>query len=70
MKSPDIPSSGPQPGRLQLTQEQIEQINKALATIKEFGEVHLVVQRGALKYINVLNSHKADDLLSDQVEGE
>lgn len=42
-----------------LTSDQIDQINDALSSVSEYGEVHLVIQRGVLKYINVLNSHKA-----------
>lgn len=42
-----------------LTSDQINQINEALSSVSEYGEVHLVIQRGVLKYINVLNSHKA-----------
>ena len=68
MKSSDDPYSKPQPDALQLTQEQIEKINEALASIREFGEIRLVVQRGTLKYINVLKSHKAwdDELLNSE----
>lgn len=43
----------------QLTPDQIKQINDALSSVSEYGEVHLVIQHGMLKYINVLNSHKA-----------
>jgi hypothetical protein len=42
-----------------LTSDQIDQINEALSSVSEYGEVHLVIQRGVLKYINILNSHKA-----------
>ena len=40
--------------------EQIEQIDDLLTSIGEYGEVHLVVERGELKYINLLKSHKAN----------
>jgi hypothetical protein len=42
-----------------LTLEQVQLIDKALATLGEYGEVHLVVQRGELRYINRLESQKA-----------
>ena len=42
-----------------LTLEQVQLIDKALASLGEYGEVHLVVQRGELRYINRLESQKA-----------
>jgi hypothetical protein len=42
-----------------LTPEQIEQINLVLASLDEYGEVHLIIQHGELKYINKVESHKA-----------
>jgi hypothetical protein len=42
-----------------LTAEQIEQIDQLLASLEEYGEVQLVIQRGELKYINKMESHKA-----------
>ncbi len=41
-----------------LTIEQIQQIDQYLASLEEYGEVHLIVQRGVLKYINRIESHK------------
>ena len=41
-----------------LTREQIQQINEFLLAIGEYGEIHLIVQRGELRYINKLESHK------------
>ena len=41
-----------------LTVEQIQQIDRYLASLEEYGEVHLIVQRGVLKYINRIESHK------------
>ncbi len=47
-------------GRLKkLTVEQIAQIDDFLYSIGDYGEVHLIVQRGNLKYINKVESHKA-----------
>ncbi len=42
-----------------LTAEQIEQIDDFIASLGEYGEIHLVIQRGQLKYINKVESHKA-----------
>ena len=46
-------------GKLKLTPEQIEEINEYLASVGDYGEIHLVVQNGELRYINTLASHKA-----------
>lgn len=47
-------------GRLKkLTVEQIAQIDEFLVSIGDYGEVHLIVQRGDLRYINKVESHKA-----------
>jgi hypothetical protein len=42
-----------------LTLEQIRHIDQVLASLGDYGEVHLVVQRGELRYINKLESFKA-----------
>lgn len=42
-----------------LTPEQISRIDKVLATLGEYGEVHLIIQRGELRYINRVESFKA-----------
>ncbi|HJR79151.1 MAG TPA: hypothetical protein VJ821_03695 [Anaerolineales bacterium] len=44
-----------------LTVEQVEQIDELLSLLGEYGEIHLIVQRGVLKYINKVESHKAWD---------
>ena len=44
-----------------LTVEQVAQIDALLASLGEYGEVHLILQRGELKYINKVESHKAWD---------
>jgi len=41
-----------------LTREQIQQINEFLSAIGDYGEVHLIVQRGELRFINKVESHK------------
>jgi len=47
------------PRLTRLTVEQVEQIDRLLASIGEYGELRLIVQRGVLKYINKVESHKA-----------
>jgi hypothetical protein len=42
-----------------LTPEQIIRIDKVLATVGEYGEVHLIIQKGELRYINRVESYKA-----------
>ena len=42
-----------------LTLEQIRHIDQVLASLGDYGEVHLVVQHGELRYINKLESFKA-----------
>ena len=42
-----------------LTREQVKRIDELLADVGEYGEVHLIVQKGELRYINTVESHKA-----------
>lgn len=42
-----------------LTLEQVRHIDQVLASLGEYGEVHLIVQRGELRYINRVESFKA-----------
>ena len=49
-------------GRLRvLTAAQVLRIDELLDSVGEYGEVHLVVQRKQLRYINQVQSYKADD---------
>ena len=50
-----------------LNEQQIRQIDMALESVGEYGEVHLIVRHGQLKYINRVESHRAWD---DYDEGE
>jgi hypothetical protein len=55
--------------RLQfLTADQVIQIDKILAAVGQYGEVHLVVQKGELRYINKVESYKAWDDPSKQLK--
>lgn len=42
-----------------LNLEQVKQIDEALASIGDYGEVHLILQHGELRYINKVESQKA-----------
>ena len=42
-----------------LTLENVRHIDEILASLGEYGEIHLVVQRGELRYINKVQSFKA-----------
>ncbi|HLO27979.1 MAG TPA: hypothetical protein VK249_02515 [Anaerolineales bacterium] len=42
-----------------LTLEQVKYIDEILASLGEYGEVHLVIQHGELRYINKVESFKA-----------
>lgn len=58
--NPSQPASHVSDFRLKkLTEEQLEQIDDLLDMLGEQGEVHLIVQRGVLKYINKVESQKA-----------
>ena len=57
-KSQPVPTAKGR-GPTKLTSEQVQQINELLARLGEFGEIHLIVQRRELKYINKVESHKA-----------
>lgn len=50
-----------------LTLEQVQQLDKLLASLGDYGEVHLVVQHGELRYINKLESYKAWKNDQDQI---
>ena len=44
-----------------LTAAQVLRIDELLVSLGDYGEVHLVVQRRQLRYINQVQSYKADD---------
>jgi hypothetical protein len=61
MTDQDTPNKQPLPASLRLlklTPEQIKQIDEVLIEVGEYGEVHIIVQRGELRYINKVESHK------------
>ncbi len=42
-----------------LTPEQVLRIDELLGEVGDYGEVRLIVQRGELRFINKVESHKA-----------
>lgn len=59
-------SSGPDGGQSatglklkKLDLDQVRHIDDMLASVGDYGEVHLIVQHGELRYINRVESHKA-----------
>lgn len=42
-----------------LTLDQIKHIDEVLASLGEYGEVHLIIQHGELRYINKVESFSA-----------
>jgi hypothetical protein len=44
-----------------LTREQVIQVDEALASLDDYGEVRLIVQHGQLRYVNRVESHRAWD---------
>jgi hypothetical protein len=42
-----------------LTPEQVAQIDRMLESVKPYGEVHIIVQQGRVRYINRVESYKA-----------
>ncbi len=42
-----------------LSLQQVQRIDDFLTSLGDYGEVHLIVQNGELRYINTVESHKA-----------
>ena len=42
-----------------LTLDQVKHIDEVLASLGEYGEVHLIIQHGELRYINKVQSFSA-----------
>jgi hypothetical protein len=42
-----------------LSIDQIKRIDALLASLGDYGEIHLIVQHGELRYINKVESYKA-----------
>jgi hypothetical protein len=46
---------------LKLTVEQVQRIDEMLDDVGEYGEVHIIVQHGELRYINKVESYRFPD---------
>ena len=46
-------------GLKKLNLDQIKRIDALLASLGDYGEIHLIVQHGELRYINKVESYKA-----------
>ncbi len=46
-------------GLKKLNADQIKRIDGLLASLGDYGEIHLIVQHGELRYINKVESYKA-----------
>lgn len=42
-----------------LSPAQVQRIDDFLDSVGDYGEVHLIIQSGELRYINTVESHKA-----------
>ncbi len=61
MKTPqsiDRPEHEPDLRLKSLTPEQVDRVNELLTSIGDYGEIHLIIQRGELRYINKVESYK------------
>ena len=62
MNGPPGNTNGPSASGLKLRMldlDQVRRIDEMLASIGDYGELHLVIQHGELRYINRVESHKA-----------
>jgi hypothetical protein len=46
-------------GLKKLNADQIKRIDALLASLGDYGEIHLIVQHGQLRYINKVESYRA-----------
>ena len=62
---PDVTAEDPSSarGRVHLSPEQVQMIEEALHAVGDFGEVHLIVQKGRLRF---LVTQKSVDVLKWQ----
>ncbi|MBK9781264.1 MAG: hypothetical protein IPP55_14615 [Anaerolineales bacterium] len=61
MKDQETSESGKLPNELRLvklTREQVKRIDELLAELGEYGELHIIIERGDLRYINKVESYK------------
>ncbi len=61
MKDQETSESEKLPNELRLvklTREQVKRIDELLAELGEYGELHIIIERGDLRYINKVESYK------------
>lgn len=61
MKDQETSESGKLPNELRLTKltrEQVKRIDELLSELGEYGELHIIIERGDLRYINKVESYK------------
>lgn len=47
---------------VKLTLEQIKRLDELLAEIGDYGQLHIIIEHGDLRYVNEVKSHKFWDL--------
>lgn len=47
---------------VKLTREHIQRLDDLLAEIGDYGELHIIIEHGDLRYVNEVKSHKFWDL--------
>ena len=47
---------------VKLTREHIQRLDELLAEIGDYGELHIIIEHGDLRYVNEVKSHKFWDL--------
>ena len=56
---PDEDYAPPKLRLKRLSEEQVKMIDEYLTSVGEYGEIHLIIQNGELRYINKVESHRA-----------
>ena len=65
MNEREAPSNTQLPNDLRLvklTREHIQRLDELLAEIGDYGELHIIIEHGDLRYVNEVKSHKFWDL--------
>lgn len=47
---------------VKLTRDQIQRIDQLLVELGDYGELHIIIEHGDLRYVNEVKSHKFWDL--------
>lgn len=65
MNEREVPGNTQLPNDLRLvklTREHIQRLDELLAEIGDYGELHIIIEHGDLRYVNEVKSHKFWDL--------